>query len=493
VARAVSGSSSDRRRTSVESLSNRHRTGLYTAIAGVQPSAVSSVSGSGLEDAALEALARRFVGRAGERASLGRWLEEARAEPRIVWLSGPAGIGKSALAHVFGRDARAAGHRVFFGEPVPGDLGRAARADAVVLEATEPSAALAALTRLRAGSGAALLVLVASRVTVPDALRAQPHLEAVTRALQLRPLAPEEAEAVLVGRGVAGAEAARLAPLAAGSPQALVELAERARADRLTPLAQRAPTELDDALADAVHRAASDALERSAIDALGVAGTLDVPRLARMLALPERSEDGRDAVTLLAWLARQSFVAREAGAVTCLPTMRKALVHHLRARDPSLAARLQARLDPTASASPAPSVASPAGLGPAAEPQVALPGELGLALRDALAARHRPHLLRASPLASLACVRALSGPPERALAEVLDEVCRELAASPGYASAGRLLEVTYLDPATVKQEAAAAALGLAFGTYRYQLRRALELATEALATREARASGRSPP
>lgn len=439
---------------------------------------MSSATGSGLEDAALEALARRFVGRAQARASLLRWLAEAGTEPRVVWLSGPAGIGKSALAHVFARDARAKGHHVCFGEPFPGEVGHGARVDVVIFDGAEAGDALSQLSRLRARGGGALLVLVASRDPVPDALRAQPHLEAVTRVLQLRPLEPPEAEALLRGRDVPAAEAARLAPLAAGSPRALVELAERARADRLTPLAQRAPTELDDALAAAVYRAAGDALERAAVDALGVAGTLDVPRLARMLAIPERAPDGRDAVTLLAWLARQSFVAREAGAVTCLPTMRKALVHHLRARDPSWAASLAAR---GGEALPAPS------------PEVVAPSELGPALREALAARHRPHELRTSPLASLACVRDRPGPPERALAEVLDEVCRELAASPGYASAGRLLEVTYLDPATVKQEAAAAALGLAFGTYRYQLRRALELATEALAAREARSTGRNSP
>jgi hypothetical protein len=116
-------------------------------------------------------------------------------------------------------------------------------------------------------------------------------------------------------------------------------------------------------------------------------------------------------------------------------------------------------------------------------------------VRSALAARHRPHELKKSAMLALACVdRLVRGgvPPEAALGQLLDESCRALASAPAYESSARLLEVTYLDPSIVKQEAAAAELRLPFGTYRYQLRRALELVTVEIATREDEARRMSP-
>ena len=87
----------------------------------------------------------------------------------------------------------------------------------------------------------------------------------------------------------------------------------------------------------------------------------------------------------------------------------------------------------------------------------------------------------------LALAKAHSLAPEQALARFLDESCRALAGSPAYESSARLLELTYLDPTIVKQEAAAAELRLPFGTYRYQLRRALELVTLEIAARDEQA------
>jgi hypothetical protein len=108
---------------------------------------------------------------------------------------------------------------------------------------------------------------------------------------------------------------------------------------------------------------------------------------------------------------------------------------------------------------------------------------LSLALRHAFAARFEPHTLRRSTLLSLDTVQRAGG-DEEALAAILDALCTSLAASPAYVSSARLLQVTYLDPSKPKQEAAAVDLGLPFGTYRYQLRRALDLATQDLMHRE---------
>ena len=112
-------------------------------------------------------------------------------------------------------------------------------------------------------------------------------------------------------------------------------------------------------------------------------------------------------------------------------------------------------------------------------------------LRTALAARHRPHELKKSPLLELTAVIALGREhnlvPEQALARFLDESCRALSSAPAYEASARLLEVTYLDPSIVKQEHAAAELRLPFGTYRYQLRRALEILTLEVTARDEQA------
>lgn len=429
-----------------------------------------------LEEAALAALARRFVGRRAEREALLGWLAQASEEPRVVWIGGPAGIGKSALAQVFAHEARSRGHRVEQSAARASALGRGERPDLVILDGLDELELRGALDQLLRESGATLMTVAVGRGPLPEPLRDHPHLETLTRTLTLRPLDDADAEELLVRRDVPPAEAARLAPLAAGSPGVLVELAARARLDRPTPIDARAPSDLDDALAQAAYRAARDHLESRALDALAVLGELDVATLARVLGIAERSDRERDARSLWDWLAGQAFVARQAGSIACLPTMRKALLHHVRGRDPAFVDRVtRAGVSPEARLDPAPSSDAASLLVP---------------LREAFAARHRPHALRASPLTRLACVRRRGEPAEEALAATLDALCDELALSPGYADAGRLLRVTYLDPTTTKQEAAAAALGLPFGTYRYQLRRAIELAAEALAVRETDAARR---
>jgi len=69
------------------------------------------------------------------------------------------------------------------------------------------------------------------------------------------------------------------------------------------------------------------------------------------------------------------------------------------------------------------------------------------------------------------------------------DACGALDRSPSTAAAARLLAATFVRPA-VKQQAAAAALKLPYGTYRYQLRAAIELVAKELWEAEWRA--RSP-
>lgn len=117
------------------------------------------------------------------------------------------------------------------------------------------------------------------------------------------------------------------------------------------------------------------------------------------------------------------------------------------------------------------------------------------AVKTALPRLHRAHELKHNPLVMSALVAASLPPANRAdpivntlraaetLATLLRDLCSTLAASPAYASAARILCATFLEPST-KQEAAAAALRLPYGTYRYQLRAAVRLLTQELWERE---------
>ena len=107
--------------------------------------------------------------------------------------------------------------------------------------------------------------------------------------------------------------------------------------------------------------------------------------------------------------------------------------------------------------------------------------EFHKAVRAALPLLHRRHELKDNPLVAGAMVRA-PRPLDRlaaadALSKLLVDACAALPNAKG------ILETTFVRPA-VKQQAAAAELGLPYGTYRYQLRAATELLAKELWERE---------
>ncbi len=694
--------------------------------------------------AAHQALLRTFVGREPALKLLDAALAEAtsRSEPRMVSCLGPGGMGKTTLLQVFGERARSAGHRVAWidagatphdaasledalGMPLSA-LGTQAKADLLVLDGLErdPSFLAFFLDRSLAVIGARVLVVTTSRESLVLGPRAS-ALSAITRELRLRPLSDEETLEGLARRGVPDKQRAELAALAAGLPRAIAELAERTRVDRPTPLAERPPHELVDAVAAGIVRDLPSTLHRRAVEAMAVALALDEPLLGAMLHGIAPPEEIRG---LYDWLSALTFVVRDVRGLIPHPRVRDALHRELEVRDPVLrrelgkragselvervtdaglatrhhhviealfaqrdvltsgsasllegarqervrrateqdfgralelvgsmdselspllaalhrvhperllvlarpsaepslfvalfvlddpslssplpsplpseilrAARLAARGGPCVAfrcwspnqksdltpahlaaqvalsmvaveelgasiavgtmpagfeghaaifgASRAPDHAYLTDLGALSEGATGAAGldrlarnlgdrgrrsesargarsvdptplrvELDLEapmvegdrptsgvasideavlsgwVRTALAARHRPHELKKSPLLELTSVLALAKAhgltPEQALARFLDESCRALAGSPAYESSARLLELTYLDPTIVKQEAAAAELRLPFGTYRYQLRRALELVTLEIAARDEQA------
>lgn len=100
------------------------------------------------------------------------------------------------------------------------------------------------------------------------------------------------------------------------------------------------------------------------------------------------------------------------------------------------------------------------------------------AVRSALPILHQRHALRESPLVESAMVSAMK-PLDRAaaadqLVALIVDTCSALGRRPATAGASRILMTTFTEPA-VKQQAVAAALKLPYGTYRYQLRAAIDL------------------
>lgn len=624
--------------------------------------ATSTPTTSSFWSRAQQALLRLFVGRDSALRMIESTWTEASSEPRIVWCSGPSGIGKTALAQVAGARIRARGGRIvtvheselLHARQRVAELGRDELPDVLVLdsESSLDGGLEEFLVTLLPQAGEHILVIVTARDAPP--VRVATAFDGILRTVRLRPLSEEEAAEALARRGVAPAQREDIITLAGGVPRAIAELADRARADRPTPIGERSPHELAEIIALNVTRSAPSPDHRRALDALSVVPMLDAPLLQAMLP---------DAIApleaLFTWLGEHAFVVREEQGLGLHPRVRDALHRDLCMRDPmqrkmlgDAAARLllermhasstpseaakfyadaffarrevrppalsallrharklailasteltstaRLKLNPQVSALLARATAtlhlygigrtldevdlwveletqdrahfvatfhspqlaaepfgaahlagvivalayaqrhraallslrlpaefeselaplgfahfeeSPntslfiADLAPSATQKVSSPPTdptpasqeeaegldpktLSLALRHAFAARFEPHALRRSSLLTLNAVQSLRAPhqaEEAALAALLDELCASLAASPAYASAARLLQVTYLDPSQPKQEAAAVDLGLPFGTYRYQLRRALDLAAQDVMRRE---------
>lgn len=115
------------------------------------------------------------------------------------------------------------------------------------------------------------------------------------------------------------------------------------------------------------------------------------------------------------------------------------------------------------------------------------------AVRAALPLLHQRHRLKESLLVESAMVDARQ-PIDRVaaadrLSAVIIEACNALDRSPSSEAAARLLEATFVRPA-VKQQAAATTLKLPYGTYRYQLRAAIDLVAKELWDTEWRARTR---
>jgi hypothetical protein len=301
--------------------------------------------------------AERCVGRASEKARLALLLDGDAS--RVVILRGPAGIGKSTLAHWLAAQARARGGQIGWvsGEQVapnpeaflervrvskasgaPGSLSELGRGDARDLLVVDSFEALLPLARwlfteLVGELGANTLVVVATRERLPAVLRARLSLDAFVE-LSLEPLSELDATSLLEGCGVPAPLRPEIVSLAAGHPLALRLAAERASAG--APLHPRDEAHVVDELVRAFASSAPSPLHTRALGAASVARTLDEPLLSAML--------GCDAAEVFDWMARSSLAERTELGLSPHALVRQVLFADLQTRDPELLELLQTRL-----------------------------------------------------------------------------------------------------------------------------------------------------
>jgi AAA ATPase domain len=283
---------------------------------------------------------KTFVGRSAELELFRTALGDAAESFAVQFLTGPGGIGKSALLRRFAEEAGAAGRTVV---EIDGHRGRhtpeAFEADAAPMFTRERAVLLVDdfeayqpiegwlrdrfLPRLPAGS----LVVIAGRRPPGAMWSSDPGWEDVLRIITLGDLSRDDAAALLTARGVPSGQRPALLAFAGGHPLALSLAASSARDDageapRWTPthdVIEALLTRLVGQVPSPVHR---QALEISAHVRTTTEGLLRA-------VLPEA-----DAGSLFDWLRRLSFMAPARSGVRPHEVIREALDTDLSWRDP---------------------------------------------------------------------------------------------------------------------------------------------------------------
>jgi len=284
--------------------------------------------------------AQRFVGRARELSVLDALLEDDVAAP-VVFVSGPGGIGKSALLRAVGRRAAAAGLPVWRvdgrgQETTQGQLAAALRSmreagrSLLLFDTYEQVPVLGALLRRELDPCLAVgaRVLIAGR-RPPEAAWLQDGWGEVVRSIELAPLSDVDAGALCALRGCRDAEAARrLTTWAGGSPLALAVATDAFLAGNLPDLDR---LDADGVLATTLlQRLAGDELngaDREIIAVAAIARAVDADLLADVLP-------GTDGDHAEMWLRGLSFAEPVGTRVTLHDRVRKAVRGTLMAQDP---------------------------------------------------------------------------------------------------------------------------------------------------------------
>lgn len=256
----------------------------------------------------------------------------ADAPVRVLELTGPAGIGKSAALREAARRAQQQGYRVVL---VDGrDAGAVAAFDeaggrslVVVDEAERLGAALRGIGARIAELAAESRVVVAARALprrwLPD------HVAELGERCRMSPLNREDADAVLIAHGVADPCArADVLAWAGGLPLALV-------------LGARAPTapprEVGDDLIEWIAGSELDDVDADLISVTALAGSVDAGLVAALL--PDR-----DAAAEVARLRRCSFVEQAGSRLRLHSHLAAVVAEKLRTAEPARASALTLRL-----------------------------------------------------------------------------------------------------------------------------------------------------
>ncbi|MGH3374690.1 MAG: ATP-binding protein [Actinoallomurus sp.] len=283
---------------------------------------------------------KTFVGRPAELELFRTALDDAAESFAVQFLTGPGGIGKSALLRRFAEEAGAAGRTVV---EIDGHRGphtpEAFEADAAPMFIEDRAVLLVDdfeayrpiegwlrdrfLPRLPAGS----LVVIAGRRPPGAMWSSDPGWEDVLRVIALGDLSRDDAAALLSARGVPSALQPALLAFAGGHPLALSLDASSARDDAggntgWTPthdVIEALLTRLVGQVPSPVHR---QALEISAHVRTTTEGLLRA-------VLPEA-----DAGSLFDWLRRLSFMAPARSGIRPHDVIREALDTDLSWRDP---------------------------------------------------------------------------------------------------------------------------------------------------------------
>ncbi|MBP0458855.1 AAA family ATPase [Streptomyces montanisoli] len=292
------------------------------------------------------ARSRAFVGRAGELALFRSVLTGCAHQFNVMFLTGPGGIGKSALLRRYAAEARTAGRTVVgidarTGGSTPASFEAGAapvfteRGAVLLVDAVESRGYLEDwlreefLPRLPPG----VLVVIAGRRPPGDAWRGDPGWDEVLRVVAVDGLPRADAVALLDARGVARDRQAGIVSFAGGNPLALSLAAETAGSDAADSDGAARPgawVPAQDVIATLVSRVVGEVPSPEHRQALEVCAHVQVTTEELLRAtLP-----GADASALFAWLRGLPFI--EAGPHGLVPhdVVRGILGADLRWRDP---------------------------------------------------------------------------------------------------------------------------------------------------------------
>jgi hypothetical protein len=305
----------------------------------------------------------RFVGRE-EEAALFRQL--LRAEPlplQVLYVYGPAGIGKSTLAHEFlylcreagvgsvyldARDVEASPHGLCSalrqaagidpGERLPDELWTDGRRRVLIVDTYENLAPLDGWMRdiLLPRLPESVLTVLCGRKPPSRLWRTDPGWQSLLKALPLRNLAPNEGQTYLANRAVPADQHRAVLEFTHGHPLALSLVADAFAQRGAFHFSPEAAPDIVSALVPSFMEAVPDRPHREALEVCAQARNTTEGLLAATIEAP-------DPHALFEWLQSLSFV--EVGRAGLLPhdAAREALLANLRWRDPEWHLQLHKR------------------------------------------------------------------------------------------------------------------------------------------------------